>query len=161
MHKGHRAKLAVTVTSPFGENTAGEVVATLRGKTIGLGSLTKGTVKRTGEEAEGRGPQGHGHLPGQRDHQRVREQGDGAGPEALSDHARWRRPGAPGQLEPRTTSVGVRRTPGVRTGGVASSPSSAFTTSTATSSSGSRTEVSPGGTVWATCESSKPVTAMS
>ena len=42
-----------------------------------------------------------------------------------------------------------------------SRPSSALTISTATCSSGCRTEVSPGGTTWATWESSKPTTATS
>ena len=46
-------------------------------------------------------------------------------------------------------------------GGWESRPARARTTSTATSSSGWRTEVSPPGTTWATCESSKPTTARS
>ena len=61
----------------------------------------------------------------------------------------------------RTARVGESSTPGPATGGVESRPSSALTISTATCSSGWRTEVSPAGTTWATWESSKPTTATS
>ncbi len=44
-HEGHKATIAVKVKSPFGKDVAGKVVAKLRGKTIGKGTLRKGKAK--------------------------------------------------------------------------------------------------------------------